>query len=103
MKTSREEAVLFHGEEAVVLAEVAAIKFTGDRRFTLFEWEDAPLALRKICTQNGGDEDFLIVTGNEQDLSLGEAPYWIEKIHVCGSDVDIYYLEGCTIYVTYHS
>lgn len=98
MEVSREEAVQQNGEDVVLLGEKHAKYFlTFENQYTVFDWEDCPLAIRQMCTFNGGDEDWVTIREKEPEVM----PFWLEKTGCF--EVDIYRLNGVVIYVGSHS
>jgi len=67
--------------------------------YLVWEFKSAPAELRELCSLNGGDEDWLVVTAQRSDDPW--YPSWIENLGVCA--LDEYVLDNAVIYVGSHA
>lgn len=101
MKYTRAQLLEQFPEPFVHMAEATGrswLGHNGESPFVVWPFHGAPDDLRTLCSYNGGDEDWLVVTEKEPDY----LPVWIESLDTC-HEPDVYILNNLVIYVGSHS
>jgi len=65
--------------------------------YVMFSWDETPRLIKELCNFNGGDEDFVLLTKND------DMPSWLERITDGQLEPDVYMLDDVTILVGSHS
>ena len=102
---TRQDIVNELGEDIVRSAEVILSSMIRDRlAYYVWNFYDAPKPLRDVCSFAGGDEDWIVLTQNVEEVSKNDEcclPEWIEAMSSCRVP-DVYRFDGFVVYVGSH-
>jgi len=103
---TRAELVEAHGEALVIGAEATHAVMSRSivpTQYHVYSFYDAPKSIRDVCSFNGGDEDWLVVSSLDDKTDDGhDLPYWIYAMDSC-RDPDVYEFNEFTVYVGSHA
>jgi len=85
-------------ELLLVIQGYAEASVEGGHTCIVYPFYEAPLAIRKACCLNGGDEDWMAILWREPEIM----PRWIEKMDSC-EDPDVYIFGNAIVYIGSHA